>query len=66
MRSQDFIAVRSGDCIGQLNDKQKGLDSWQIFRSTSASEIRSKLADFQNQGYEICGLCVSRFYADPE
>ena len=37
-RSRDFIAVQSGDCIGdcigQLNDKQKGLDSWQIIRLT--------------------------------
>ncbi len=36
------------------------------FFSASASEIRSKLADFQNQGCEVCGTCVSRFYADPE
>lgn len=36
------------------------------FASTSASEIRSALADFQNQGYEICGLCVSHFHLDAE
>lgn len=36
------------------------------FASTSASAIRSKLADFQNQGCEVCGTCVSHFYADPE
>ena len=36
------------------------------FASTSDSEIRSKLADFQNQGYEICGLCVSHFHVDVE
>ena len=34
------------------------------FASTSDSEIRSTLADFQNQGYEICGLCVSHFHVD--
>ena len=36
------------------------------FCSKDPSEIRSKLAEFQNQGYEVCGTCVSRFYADPE
>ena len=36
------------------------------FCSTDASRIRSKLAEFQNQGYEVCGTCVSHFYADPE
>ena len=36
------------------------------FASTSDSEIRSTLADSQNQGHEVCGMCVSRFYADGE
>ena len=36
------------------------------FASTSDSEISSTLADFQNQGYEICGLCVSHFHVDVE
>lgn len=31
-----------------------------------ASEIRLKLAQLQNQGNEVCGTCVSHFYADPE
>jgi len=36
------------------------------FCSVKDSEIRSKLAEYQNQGYEVCGTCVSHFYADPE
>lgn len=36
------------------------------FASTDASEMRLKLATLQNNGSEVCGTCVSRFYADPE
>lgn len=31
-----------------------------------APKMRTKLAEIQNQGKEVCGTCVSRFYADPE
>ena len=34
------------------------------FCSTDPSKIRSELENLQNQGYEVCGVCVSRFYAD--
>ena len=37
-----------------------------FFASTSASEIRSTLADSQNEGYEVCGTCVSHFHVDGE
>ena len=46
--------------------KLKGGKKQNSFCSTDASKIRSKLAEFQNQGYEVCGTCVSHFYADPE
>ena len=32
----------------------------------SVAEIRSMLAQLQNQCNEVCGTCVSHFYADPE
>lgn len=31
-----------------------------------AMKLRSRLAELQNQGNEVCGTCVSHFYADPE
>ena len=34
--------------------------------SQSASDIRSKMAELQNGGHEVCGTCVSHFYADGE
>lgn len=34
--------------------------------SKSASDIRSKMAELQNAGHEVCGTCVSHFYADGE
>ena len=37
-----------------------------ILVSADASEIRSKLANLQNGGNEVCGVCVSHFYADSE
>ncbi len=37
-----------------------------ILASTSAVEIRQKLAELQNSGSEVCGQCVATFYADEE
>ena len=37
-----------------------------ILCSDNPAEIRSKLADLQNNGKEVCGTCASHFYADPE
>ncbi len=37
-----------------------------LFCSNDPSEIRSKVANLQNGGHEVCGTCVSRFYADQE
>ena len=37
-----------------------------IYSSMSASTIRSHLAQLQNDGKEVCGTCVSHFYADSE
>ena len=34
--------------------------------SKSASDIRSKVTELQNSGHEVCGTCVSHFYADGE
>lgn len=34
--------------------------------SKDPSAIRSKVTDLQNEGHEVCGTCVSRFYVDPE
>lgn len=34
--------------------------------SKSASDIRSKVAELQNDGHEICGTCVSHFHVDGE
>ena len=39
--------------------------SW-AFCSKNPSEIRLMLAALQNKGNEVCGTCVSHFYADPE
>ena len=37
-----------------------------LYLSKSASDIRSKMAELQNGGHEVCGTCVSHFYADGE
>ena len=37
-----------------------------ILVSADASKIRSQLANLQNEGNEVCGVCVSHFYADSE
>lgn len=35
-----------------------------ILLTTDASKIRSKLAELQNAGREVCGVCASHFYED--
>ena len=47
-------------CNEKLIDKNR----IQIFCSDAPSEIRSELAELQNTGKEVCGVCVSHFYAD--
>jgi hypothetical protein len=49
-------------CGESINDKEKQLKTY----SENASDFRSKLAQLQNDGNEVCGVCVSHFYADPE
>lgn len=34
------------------------------YLKSESKDLRSKLAELQNTGYEICGVCVSHFYAD--
>ena len=51
-------------CKNKLISKAKGR-RYSYF-SKSASDIRSKMAELQNGGHEVCGTCVSRFYADGE
>ena len=47
-------------CKEKLIDKNREY----IFCSCNSSNIRSKLAELQNSGYEVCGVCVSHFYED--
>lgn len=49
-------------CGESINDKEMQLKTY----SENASDFRSKLAQLQNDGNEVCGVCVSHFYADPE
>lgn len=49
-------------CGRKLVDKDRRVGGF----SKCASEIRSKLAKLQNDGNEVCGTCVSHFYADSE
>ena len=51
-------------CKNKLISKAKGRQ-YRYF-SQSASDIRSKMAELQNGGHEVCGTCVSHFYADGE
>lgn len=37
-----------------------------LIASTSANEIRTEICRLQNEGHEVCGQCVARFYAGPE
>lgn len=37
-----------------------------VFHTKDPAELRSKLSESQNNGKEVCGICVSHFYADPE
>ena len=34
--------------------------------SKSASQIRNKVTELQNNGNEVCGICVSHFHVDTE
>ena len=34
-------------------------------RKESQDSFRIKLAEWQNDGYELCGRCVGHFYKDP-
>lgn len=34
--------------------------------SKSASQIRNKVTELQNNGNEVCGICVSHFHVDIE
>lgn len=57
-----------------LNSKEKTIcgeklvkgEKEYLFYSTNPSKIRSALANLQNNKNEVCGICVSHFYADPE
>ena len=51
-------------CGEKLISHQEGRKN--ILFSADASEIRSELANLQNGGNEVCGVCVSHFYADLE
>ena len=51
-------------CGEKLISLQKGRRD--ILVSADASKIRSLLANLQNGGNEVCGVCVSHFYADSE
>ena len=51
-------------CKNKLISKAKGRQY--SYFSQSASDIRSKMAELQNGGHEVCGTCVSHFYADGE
>ena len=51
-------------CGEKLISLQKGRRN--ILVSADASRIRSQLANLQNGGNEVCGVCVSHFYADSE
>ena len=35
-----------------------------ILMTSDAGAIRTKLADLQNSGREVCGVCASHFYED--
>ena len=37
-----------------------------LFHSKVPSEMRSRCATLQNNENEVCGRCVSHFYADPD
>ena len=49
-------------CKNKLISKAKGR-RYSYF-SQSASDIRFKVAELQNDGHEICGTCVSHFHVD--
>lgn len=63
------VSVRLNDdeetiCKNKLIGKAEGR-RYSYF-SQSASDIRSKVTELQKSGREVCGTCVSRFYADGE
>ncbi len=51
-------------CGERLKDSSSGRSN--IYHSKDATKIRLKLAELQNEGIEVCGTCVSHFYADPK
>ena len=46
--------------------KLKRQNRQNLLCSENPAAIRSRLADLQNNGKEVCGTCASHFYADPE
>ena len=59
-----FLPNAEWTTISGKNLKRQGVAY--TFCSKDPSEIRVMLANLQNKGNEVCGTCVSRFYADPE
>ncbi len=47
----------------RCGEKKKGREKV-LFETGDKREVRTELARRQNEGIEICGRCVSTFYAD--
>ena len=60
-----FVPNRQLETVCQVKLK-KYISRKCIDFSTEPSEIRLKLTKLQNEGKEVCGTCVSHFYADPK